>query len=601
MRTRFILLALPPLVLLLIAAVIVQLIAARDEESVDRKASERLTLYRQTILGEYDKYRYLPYVLARDPRATIVLNMQQTTESANRFLEEMAQNSGANLLYVMNTDGNTLAASNWRDDLSLVGRNYGFRPYFQAAMAGEEGRFFAIGATMGEPGLFLSRPTPVEGTPRGVAVVKVDMRPLEQAWAEGGEIVFASDTNGVIFLSSVSDWRYKVLHPLSDSVLAKIRQTRQFAGLPLAPLSDVAGTAANVLAIDGRSYRHNQADVGLLGWKLHFLVPVAETKENLWPVWVSAIGLSLLYAVGVLVFRGRALRRASALLRQESEELRELNLRLTDEVEERKRVERELIKAQEGLARSSRLAAVGQMSAAVAHELNQPLAALRMFVAGTRKFLEKLNIEAARENLSEIDALQHRMAALTQELKRFARPAESRIESIDLKENIRAASKIALPRFEETGVELTVDLPEEPLQLETAPLPVEQVLLNLLRNGADAASQVADGKVRLEALRLEEAIVIKVSDNGAGVPEEIREKIFDPFFTTKLSSGGLGLGLSISGRIAEDIGGSLSVATNDFGGATFTLSLPAAREVRPRRESQREKTTETNVEEVPAE
>lgn len=601
MRTRFILLALPPLVLLLIAAVIVQLIAARDEESVDRKASERLTLYRQTILGEYDKYRYLPYVLARDPRATIVLNMQQTTESANRFLEEMAENSGAYLLYVMNTDGDTLAASNWRDELSLVGRNYGFRPYFQAAMAGEEGRFFAIGATIGEPGLFLSRPTPVEGTPRGVAVVKVDMQPLERAWAEGGEIVFASDANGVIILSSMSEWRYKVLQELSDDVLSKIRRTRQFAGLPLEPLSDASGTAENVLAIDGRHYRHNQADVGLLGWKLHFLVPVAETKENLWPVWVSAIGLSLLYAVGVLVFRGRALRRTSALLRQESEELRELNLRLTDEVEERKRVERELIKAQEGLARSSRLAAVGQMSAAVAHELNQPLAALRMFVAGTRKFLEKLNIEAARENLSEIDALQHRMAALTQELKRFARPAESRIECIDLKENIRAAAKIALPRFEETGVELTVDLPEEPLQLETAPLPVEQVLLNLLRNGADAASQVADGKVLLEAKRLEEAIVIKVSDNGAGVPEEIREKIFDPFFTTKLSSGGLGLGLSISGRIAEDIGGSLSVATNDFGGATFTLSLPAARDVRPRRDGRRKEIPETKPEEVPAE
>lgn len=601
MRTRFILLALPPLVLLLIAAVIVQLIAARDEESVDRKASERLTLYRQTILGEYDKYRYLPYVLARDPRATIVLNMQQTTESANRFLEEMAENSGAYLLYVMNTDGDTLAASNWRDELSLVGRNYGFRPYFQAAMAGEEGRFFAIGATIGEPGLFLSRPTPVEGTPRGVAVVKVDMQPLERAWAEGGEIVFASDANGVIILSSMSEWRYKVLQELSDDVLAKIRRTRQFAGLPLEPLSDSSGTAENVLAIDGRHYRHNQADVGLLGWKLHFLVPVAETKENLWPVWVSAIGLSLLYAVGVLVFRGRALRRASALLRQESEELRELNLRLTDEVEERKRVERELIKAQEGLARSSRLAAVGQMSAAVAHELNQPLAALRMFVAGTRKFLEKLNIEAARENLSEIDALQHRMAALTQELKRFARPAESRIECIDLKEHIRAAAKIALPRFEETGVELTVDLPDEPLHLETAPLPVEQVLLNLLRNGADAASQVADGKVQLEAHRLEEAIVIKVSDNGAGVPEEIREKIFDPFFTTKLSSGGLGLGLSISGRIAEDIGGSLSVATNDFGGATFTLSLPAARDVPPRRDGRRKEIPETKPEEVPAE
>ncbi|MEP4032796.1 ATP-binding protein [Roseibium polysiphoniae] len=575
MSTRLLLLALPPIAVLLIASLLVQLMVERDRETVDQKAAERLTLYRQTILGEYEKYRYLPYMLARDPRATVVLNMGRPTESANRFLEEVAEKSGADLLFVMDRQGRTLASSNWRDELSLVGQSYAYRPYFHTALKGEEGQFFAIGATLGEPGLFLSLPSPVSGEPDGVAVVKVDMEPLEQAWAKGGETLFASDANGVIFLASVSDWRYRTLQEVSDDVRSQITATRQYADQPLTALSHNPLGNEKVVTVDGRTYRHNSAQVGLLGWTLHFLVPIEETRKNIWPIWASAIGLSLLYFVGLLIQRGRVLRRASALLRQESQGLRELNQRLVDEVDERRRVEEELRNAQRHLARSSRLAAVGQMSAAVAHELNQPLAALRMFVAGARKFLESGNVLAVEDNLKEIDSLQHRMATLTQELKRFARPAESRIEVVDLKNCIAAAEKIARSRFEEDGVNLDLQLSDGPLNLETAPLKVEQVLVNLLRNGADSAAKVEDGEVILEVDRQGESIVVSVSDNGTGVPADLREKIFDPFFTTKLSNGGLGLGLSISDRIAEDLGGSLRVKPNATGGATFLFTLPA--------------------------
>lgn len=578
MRIRIALLALPPLVILLTAPFMVQLMKVREQAGIDRQAAERLTLYRQTIIGEYNKYRYLPYMLARDPRATEVLAEPDKAERANRFLDEMTANSGADILYVMDGAGNTVAASNWQKEFSLIGRNYSFRPYFKAALNGREGRFFAIGLTTGRPGLFLARPTPVDGVPVGVAVVKVDMRPLERAWAEGGETVFATDASGVVFLSSVADWRYKTLEPLRPGVLEKIRTNRQYAGKPLDTLADRPASDDRQLTIDGQAFRWNEAEVGLMGWKLHYLTPVVAANANAGLIWALAIGLSLLYAIALLVLRGRALRRASAILRQESADLRDLNERLVEEVEERRRVERELRTAQEGLARSSRLAAVGQMSAAVAHELNQPLAALRMFVAGTRKFLDAGKTDSARENLGEIDALEHRMAILTQELKRFARPAESRIERVDLRDNIREAAKIARPRFEETGVELEVTLSDDELLVETAPLPVEQVLLNLMRNGADAASSMNEGAVRLDVQRGDDTIAILVADNGKGVPEELRDRIFDPFFTTKLSSGGLGLGLSISARIAEDIGGSLSVTGNDSGGATFVFCLPALRE-----------------------
>lgn len=576
MSKRLFFLALPPLLFVALGFVLVRVVLGLDEDSVDRKAAERLTLYRQTILGEYQKYRYLPYMIARDPRATAALGLGQPQESANRFLQEMAENSGADLLYVMNAQGTTLAASNWQDELSLVGRNYGFRPYFNAAMNGEEGRFFAIGATLGEPGLFLARPTPVSGDPVGVAVVKVDMAPLEEAWAEGGEIVFASDTNGVIFLSSDPDWRYRTLTVLPAAVRQTIEATRQYVGETLEPVTSQEVQSSEQLTIEGRAYRHNAADVGLLGWKLHFLVPVEETRSNVLPIWAATITLCLAYVVIVLILGGRRLRKASVKLRRESAELKELNTRLVGEIQERRRVERELLEAQRGLARSSRLAAVGEMSAAVVHELSQPLAALRMFVAGTRKFLERGDTQTAAENLTEIESLQMRMAHLTQELKRFARPGESRIEKIDLRDSIRTAEKIVRPRFEETGVCLTLDLPDEALEAETAPLRVEQIVVNLLRNGADAAAEEDEvGEVSLAARRKEGDVVLTIADNGPGIPEDLRERIFDPFFSTKANSEGMGLGLAISMRLAEDLGGSLSAGVNAPKGAVFEFRLPA--------------------------
>jgi len=578
MSKRSVLFVLPLVLLGLLTVLVSDFAVKRSQIASDKTAAERLTLYRQTILGVYEKYRYLPYMIARDPRASAVLDEPSEGATANRFLEEMARNSRADLLFMMDRNGDTVAASNWQTDLSLIGRNYGFRPYFQSALKGAEGQYFAVGMTTGRPGLFLARPTPVEGEPKGVAVVKVDTRILERAWREGGETVFATDRNGIVFLSAVSDWKYKTTQELAPAILDELSATRQYADEAIQSLSSAPQTDTKTIQIDGQLYRHNSAHVGLLGWKLHFLVPQENVRGSLVLIWSTSFGLALLYVVGVLVFRGRALRRASAQLRLESAELKELNSRLTEEVEERRRIERELIRTQEGLARSSRLAAVGQMSSAVAHELNQPLAALRMFIAGTRKFLENGNLAAVTQNLNDIDGLQDRMANLTQELKRFARPTESKIERVDLRECIRDSIKIARPRFDETDVGLKVELPDVPLVLDTARYRIEQVLLNLLKNAADAAAlaheETGAGEVVLQATRLDTNVLVSVADNGQGVSADIREKIFDPYFTTKMSSGGLGLGLSISMRIAEDLGGTLTVNKSRLGGAAFILTLP---------------------------
>ncbi|MBL6431620.1 MAG: hypothetical protein HPM95_12570 [Alphaproteobacteria bacterium] len=185
-------------------------------------------------------------------------------------------------------------------------------------------------------------------------------------------------------------------------------------------------------------------------------------------VWAGALTLVLPYVVAMLVVRGRRLGRLTAGLKRDAAGLRDLNSRLVEEIDERRRVETELREAQAGLARASRLAAVGEMSAAVAHELNQPLAALGMFVSGARLYQARGEAEAVSENLDEIDALRLRMASLTQELKRLARPGESRIETVDMRECLKTSAKLVRPRIEETGVALRLHLPEQALRLYRA-------------------------------------------------------------------------------------------------------------------------------------
>ncbi|WP_425088507.1 ATP-binding protein [Stappia sp.] len=574
---RFALLILPVVGVLAAAVFAADWVERQSKTSSDARARERLTLYRETLLRELEKFRYLPYLVARDPRATAVLDDPGEADAANLFLKELAAATGAEALFVMNAKGRTVAASNFDTASSFMGRNYAFRPYFQTAISGGEGQFFAVGATTGKPGFFFARATPEAASVRGVVVVKVDMNGLERSWRDGGETVIVSDVHGVVFLGTQDAWRYASIAPLTDMVVAAIREDRQYGGVRLSSLQ--SGDAdAQEIEIAGTPYRQARLKVGLLDWTIHYFTPRAEIEAVRGIVWAGALTLVLLYVVAMLVVRGRRLGRLTAGLKRDAAGLRDLNSRLVEEIDERRRVETELREAQAGLARASRLAAVGEMSAAVAHELNQPLAALGMFVSGARLYQARGEAAAVLENLDEIDALRLRMASLTQELKRLARPGESRIETVDMRECLKTSAKLVRPRIEETGVALRLHLPEQALLASTAPLRVEQVLVNLLRNAIDACHATPDPRVEARAWATDGTVRIEIADNGAGIPEDLRERIFEPFFSTKPAANGLGLGLAISARIVDDLGGTLAIHDSDSGGAAFVLSLPQARQ-----------------------
>ena len=555
---------------------------------------ERLTLYESTLQAALEKYRYLPFVVARNKGVNELVSGGGEAGDVNLYLEEVNAQAGADALYILDAKGETLAASNWRSDVSFVGHNYNFRPYFRDAMDGKAGGFFAIGATTGEPGYFMSWPiigTGASNQPNqtlGVAVVKVDLDPLQQDWRDGGETVFVSDSNGVVFLSSRADWKYRTLGPLTPETVERIRQGRQYRGIELQPLElepvAAAPDAANAPSdaggqgllrkFDGAEYLLQSRNIENLGGKLHYLSPLANVTARVSAV-VAIMAISwILLFFALLFLRERRLKAASARRAREAMAIEAINRQLQEEIEERRRTEGELRETQNELVQAGKLAALGQMSAAIAHELNQPLAAIQTFLAGSRIFLQRGDSGQVEENLSTLSGLADRMAAITGQLKTFARKSEGKLAPVVLQDAVRDALALLDPQIRLDMVEIATNLPDDPVTVRADEVRVGQVLVNFIRNAIDA---MVDSKKRQVTIALgvrDQIAELTIDDTGHGISGENLAKLFDPFFTTKEIGEGMGLGLSISYGIVTDLGGSLQAENNEAGGARFTIRLP---------------------------
>ena len=571
-------------------------------EAARETGLERMTLYESTLQAALEKFRYLPFVVTRNQGVAELVAGGDDAKTVNLYLEQVNAQAGAAALYVLDRKGDTLAASNWRSEVSFVGHNYSFRPYFRDAMEGKAGGFFAIGATTGEPGYFMSWPivgAAVSGQPDrilGVAVVKVDLDPLQQDWRDGGETVFVSDINGVIFLSSRADWKYRTLGPLTSETLERIRQGRQYRGTELRPLdlipasanapaptaddqstADGQGTANaqdEVRRFEGSEYLMQSREVGNLTGSLHYLTPLAAVTARVSAVVAIMIISWILLFFAVLFLRERRLKAASARRAREAMAIEAVNRQLQAEIEERRRTEGELRETQNELVQAGKLAALGQMSAAIAHELNQPLAAIQTFLAGSRIFLKRGDSGQVEENLTTLSGLADRMAAITGQLKTFARKSEGKLAPVVLQDAVRDALALLEPQIRLDMVEIVTDLPDRPVTIRADEVRVGQVLVNFIRNAIDAMAESEKRQVAIALEVKDRTAELTIDDSGHGISEENLSKLFDPFFTTKDVGEGIGLGLSISYGIVTDLGGSLLAANNAAGGARFTIRLP---------------------------
>jgi two-component system C4-dicarboxylate transport sensor histidine kinase DctB len=545
--------------------------AALEEDA--SRASQQLALYANSLHTLIERYRALPSVLALDPQLRDALKgpvsaVQQ--DELNRKLEKINGAAQSSTLELLDHTGLAVAASNWRLPSSYVGHNYGFRPYFIQTRTQGTGRFYAVGVTSGIPGYFLSSAvTGDNGEFLGAMVVKLEFPELEREWRQGSDTLLVSDARGIIFIANRPGWRYRHLRPLADSDRAELKATRQYDKQPLQPLAldplrrfDDNSHLARVEAPDGTAdYLWESLPLTGEGWTLHLLRRPQIAVEDLRNAGLAAAGLWLAL-VFLLLFLNQRWRLAR--LRQRSrEELERL-------VEERTR---ELRTAQDGLVQSAKLAALGQMSAALAHEINQPLTAQRMQLATLRLLLDHGRIDDAYKALKPVDDMLTRMAALTGHLKTFARKSPSGLrERLDLAAVVDQALQLLETRLRDEHVSTVLHL-ARPAWVRGDAIRLEQVLINLLRNALDAMVDQPLKRLEVRLQADEQLWCLTVKDSGGGIAEEHLAQVFDPFFTTKAVGDGLGLGLAVSFAIIHESGGRLT-AGNHENGAVFCVTLP---------------------------
>ncbi|SCM75005.1 Signal transduction histidine kinase regulating C4-dicarboxylate transport system [uncultured Pleomorphomonas sp.] len=571
-------------------------------------AGHRLDLYAASFEREVGQYANYPYVMALD--GTVLALLDSPTDSARRraadsYLEALNDRIGTLDAYLLDKTGRVIASSNWNKWDSFVGRDLSYRPYYQNAGVGRVSRFYGIGTTNLQPGYFLATAIARGNDTLGIGVVKVSLDQLERSWASAESPAILSDEHGVVVQSSVPAWKYGTLRPLDAAARRQIAEAQQYNDRALAPIGlstlrelddrthivRLPGTAGSdgSFSTEGLFLAESRA-MPDTPWTLTVFTDLSE-MDDLARLWAALAGLGSLLCLGLLaVWRQRRrhlgeILAARAALQQAHDHLESevadrtaalsaTNERLRREVEERERTERTLRDAQSGLVQAGKLASLGQLSAGIAHELNQPLAALVTLSGNAVRFLDRGDLDTVRGNLERVRPLVERMGHLTGELKTFARKSSGEPQRVGLRKVIDDVLFLLNHRLTRGRVAMTIDIDGGDIDLWCDANRFEQVLLNLIGNAVDAMEGGDDQRIILSARREGRFVRIDIRDNGPGLPPERLDHMFEPFFTTKAPGVGLGLGLTISAGIIRDFGGELVASNAEGGGAVFSMTIP---------------------------
>ncbi len=549
-------------------------------EQVAEQSAQTLELYAANLRGTLRRYEALPPILGDLPALRAALRAPEDADSvnaANRLLEQVRAQSGAEVIYLMTPDGLTLAASNWSQYDAFVGRNFAFRPYFREALAGRLGQFFGLGTTSGKRGYYFAAAVRDGHETLGVLVVKVDLDHTETLLGSTPEQLLVTDAMGVVILTSQPDWRFRATRILNDAERAEIAANLPYPTQTPQPLR----LAAN-------DWLRQSSSLSETGWTVSILAPRSLVERPVQSV--LAIGAATLLAIlllaAVLLQRRRHLLERLALDAQARRELEQrvaartedllaLTERLKQEVLEREQAQQELVRAQDELVQAGKLSALGTMSASISHELNQPLAAIRSYADNAGVLLDHGRLDEARGNLKLISELTARMASIISHLKAFARRDRKAPETVALQPALDDALALLASQRRSLQVELLRDLPEATLWVQAGETRLRQILGNLLSNAFDAlAERSPPRRLWLSAQTLDDGrISLHLRDNGPGFSAEALERAREPFFTTKTTARGLGLGLAICDSLTAALGGELLLANHDDGGALVTLNL----------------------------
>ncbi|MGP9680064.1 sensor histidine kinase [Halomonas sp. AOP27-A1-41] len=587
---------------------------AREQaiSTLQEDAENELRLSVANLNGYLLRYDYLPQMLATREGVQRFLASPETQNDMplNLLLDRFRFTAGVSDVYLLDRDANTIAASNWHRPNTFLGHNYAFRSYYTEAIAGRQGRFYGLGVQSLERGYFFSAPVWLDDTspdaqPSGVIVIKVLLDEVEEGWAEQDAELLVTDNDNIIFMSSRPELRMNALYALSDEQRQTLRDTRRYAIEPLSPSGinidapygpDSALVSFSQGPLSSSRYLSLTRPVVEFGWHMHILKPLTPVVRAQWIAALMAGGLyGMIVLGGGIGWQRLRLRREReafaererhtlALVRDELEasverrthDLVASNQRLSNEIEERRRAEANLRQTQDELIQAAKLAVLGQLAAGINHELNQPLAAIRAYGENARRFLTLSRVDQADANLEQIVDLTKRMADISAQLRQFSRKSSERQETISVQACIEYALRLFQGRLRDGHVTVEQHWPKETLWVTGDLVRLEQVLVNLISNALHAMQETPEPRLILSAALNEKQVTINVMDNGPGIGDQHLTQIFEPFFSTKAPGSGLGLGLSISSRIMDDLGGKLQAVNRDPTGACFIISLPFA-------------------------
>jgi two-component system, NtrC family, C4-dicarboxylate transport sensor histidine kinase DctB len=575
---------------------------------LDDSALLELDLYGYTLESELGRYAYLPDLLEVDSDIQAVMRSPPhpvLEDAASKKLARFSVTAGAMEMWVLGPQGELLASSHayrsmpsrqWRDPAWLMAQVRG--PGVQ--------RFFAADPDTGAPSYFFLHPVEHGGARLGVIAMRISLDPLEATWADlsirsESEEVFVVDDNGVIVMSSVAAWRYRTLEAPTSEQLQRLKDSARYPNQTLQPLGltllQTIERGVRLVRVPTEPTRSSNVlratqdrPMATLGWRLIILSNPAEMLRNAAFVALGSGALVAFFCLLSIYLRQR--RRTLKQLFAARHALQQVNDGLAATVAERthtleltntqlmqKMQEHHL--AQQELLQAGKLAVLGQMSVGIAHEISQPLTALRALSNNTKVLLQQGRTQEAMNNLSALGDLVARMGRITTQLKSFARRAPDRSAAgmptaspVPLQVAIANVCLLLEHRTRTETVEVRIDVPAD-MQVRCDQHRLEQVLINLASNALDAMKDCETRTLRFNAETKDGRVWVRVIDTGPPVSDEVLQHLFEPFFSTKATGEGLGLGLVISSSIAREFGGTLRVARAESG-LVFEFDVPLA-------------------------
>lgn len=549
---------------------------------------QQLDRFNRHLESQLGHFAFIPQLMSRQGIIINALMSPSNTaqlDITNRHLASINSIVGASDTYLLDIKGKTIAASNWSQQDTFIGDNYAFRPYYQDALQGNNGQYFALGSTSGKRGYYFSYPVSYAGEIIGVIVVKMDLSLIEKDWIAKDQHFLVSDSNNIVFISSEKEWLFKSLSPLVEQKEQLILEGRRYLDKKIDSIAITGDLQKNasILTMANKKPFAN-----------YYLSLISVSKEKNWTVRVFApiapiliacllliLFISLISLLGYLTFtlikQKQNRQHEQVLLEAKSKQRLEYKVMqrtsaLQAEIAERHKAESALRSTQKELIQSAKLAVLGQLSASISHELNNPLSAIRTYAENAVLFLERNQLDHVSNNLNRIGLLTERMAKISSQLKSFARKSNGELHLIALQPVIMAAHELLKPQLKVNATSLALQLPTSLIYVKAEPIQLEQIIVNLLSNALQSMQNSEEKQIVIQLDVDEISATIKVLDKGTGINENDLPHLFEPFFTTKET--GLGLGLSISQQIISNMHGTLTAKNRLSAGAEFTIALP---------------------------